>query len=220
MSTQQSNSCWKRNKILIFLQRFVSLNEAPNQKHYFPIFMIILCLVHILIHLLICLDIRWKDQHFEDILVLRLNFFVPCMRPTSAHIRSLVHHCKPLRNNVTCSYGADLERICSSFLFPHQLWRMLTCNLLHQKTFHLISTISKQLLLGIPLERKYGFYRIFNLYWLSELAASLYCSLKDAELRNVNENESFEYYSFLCFSLFSECGSFRCVVRHAFILYY
>lgn len=185
MDTRQSNSCLKQNKIILLLRRFILLDEISNKKHSFPIFMIILCLLHVLIHLLLRLDIQWKGQRFENILLELFNFYVPCMRPTPAYIRSLVRPCYPFRKNMTCYYSDELEKTCSSFMFPHQLWRLFTCNLLHQRTFHLLSTLSKQILVGIPLERKHGSCRMFIVYWLSELGASLYCSLKDADSRNV-----------------------------------
>lgn len=183
-NSRSSNFYLKRNKILLFLQRFVSLDQTSNEQHFFPIFMIILCLVHILIHILLCVNIQWKDQRLEEILLDLFNFYVPCMRPTPAFIRSLTRECFPFVKNITCNYDEQLKVACSSFMFPHQLWRMFTCNLLHQKTFHLLSTLSKQILVGIPLERRYGSCHLFTVYWLAELGASLYCSLKNADARN------------------------------------
>ena len=46
---------------------------------------------------------------------------------------------------------------------------------------HVLSILSKQLLYGIPLERKYGSVRVAVIYWLSELGASLSFMLKNKE---------------------------------------
>jgi membrane associated rhomboid family serine protease len=95
------------------------------------------------------------------------------MRPTSHHIRTRIVRCHQSMKNQTCYYDDVVKYMCFSFMYPHQIWRMITVNLLHMTWLHLLSNLLVQLLQGIPLERKYGSGYIVVIYWLSGLAASL-----------------------------------------------
>ena len=114
-----------------------------------------------------------KGQHFLLHLYNLLMFFVPCMRPTPGEIHFRIISCKPSMANTTCYYDDQVKKICFSFLYPYQLWRVVTVNLLHVTWFHLLSDFSKQLFYGILLGRKYGSFRIVIVYWLSNTGSCL-----------------------------------------------
>ncbi len=171
----------KKNNICSWLRPIVTLDDVSNEKHYRPVFIIIMCILHIFIHLLRYINISWRGENFSYILFGFLKFFVPCMRPTPDDIRMRIVSCIASRENTTCYYEDELKTMCFSFMYPHQLWRMVTVNLLHASWFHLLSNLSKQLLYGILLERKYGSVRIAVIYWLSNLGASLNFMLMDRE---------------------------------------
>jgi membrane associated rhomboid family serine protease len=171
----------ERNSICSRLRRIVNLDDVPNQKHYRPVFVIVMCLLHISIYLSTYINIRWRGQKFMFNLLDLFRFFVPCMRPTPDNIRILLVTCHPSVQNKTCSYDDELKKMCFTFMYPHQLWRMLTVNLLHINWFHLVANLLQQLLYGIPLERKYGSARIAAIYWLAELSSSLCFMLKNRE---------------------------------------
>jgi hypothetical protein len=118
-------------------------------------------------------QITWNGQDFERSLTDLFMFFLPCMRPTAHHIRIGVTSCNPRMKNITCSYDDELKSLCFSFMYPHQLWRMFTVNLIHVYFLHLFSNLFSQCLYGITLERKYGSARIAVIYWLSDVGASL-----------------------------------------------
>jgi membrane associated rhomboid family serine protease len=168
-STQQNSVC-------LWLRRIFTLNDVPNQKRHRPVFIIVMCILHIFIHLLTYIDINWRDKNSALILLDLFMFFVPCMRPTPDHIRTLIVACNPSMENTTCYYDDELKKICFSFMYPHQLWRFVTVNLLHISLVHLLSGLLRQLLYGILLEHKYGSVRLAVIYWLSDLGASL-CSM-------------------------------------------
>ncbi|CAF1304613.1 unnamed protein product [Adineta steineri] len=162
----------KKNIVHLWLQRIFTLDDEPNEKHYYPIFIIFMSVLHISIHLLIYINSRSKDPSLSRSLYDIGSRSVPCMRPT----RNILLHpvsCKLSNQNNTCYYDDVLRETCFSFMYPHQLWRMITSNLLHGDWTHLSSNVFTQLLWGIPLERKYGSIRIVIIYWLCTLSASL-----------------------------------------------
>jgi hypothetical protein len=163
----------KKNTVCLWFRRILTLDDVPNQKHHRPVFIIIMCILQISIHLLTYIKISWKGQNFALSLYFLCMFFVPCMRPTPHDIRIRIVSCKSSMKNATCYYDDELKNICFSFMYPHQLWRMVTVNLLHMTWVHLLSNNSKLLLQGILLERKYGSIHVAVLYWLSNLGASL-----------------------------------------------
>jgi membrane associated rhomboid family serine protease len=171
----------KKYSAWLCLRCLVILDDAPNQKYHRPIFIIIMCILHIFIHLSTYTNMDWRGQNFAFTLFNLFKFYMPCMRPTPDGIRIRIVNCNPSMKNTTCYYDNELKKICFSFMYPHQLWRMITVNLLHMSSFHLLATLSKQLLYGILLERKYGSVRIAVIYWLSELGASLGFMLKNRE---------------------------------------
>jgi membrane associated rhomboid family serine protease len=85
--------------------------------------------------------------------------------------------------NETCHYDDVLKHMCFSFTYPHQIWRMITVNLLHFRWLHLLSNLLAQLVQGIPLERKYGSARVAVIYWLSGLGASLSLAVTNRRTR-------------------------------------
>ena len=44
----------------------------------------------------------------------------------------------------------------------HQGWRLITCNWLHGGVFHLLANMLSLLVIGIRLEREFGFSMCFN----------------------------------------------------------
>jgi membrane associated rhomboid family serine protease len=169
----------KKNSVCLWLRRIVNLDDVPNQKHHRPVFIIVMCILHVFIYLSTYINISWKDQSFAFSLYHLCMFFVPCMRPTSHNIRIHIVRCKPSMENATCYYDDVLKNLCFSFMYPHQMWRMITVNLLHISWYHLLSNLLKQFLYGIPLERKYGSARVAVIYWLSNLGAVLSFMLKN-----------------------------------------
>jgi membrane associated rhomboid family serine protease len=95
------------------------------------------------------------------------------MRPTPQDIRTDIVSCEQSMKNRTCYYDDVLKDMCFSFMYPHQLWRMITANLLHMDWLHLLSNLLGQLIQGIPLECKYGSVSVAIIYWLSTLGANL-----------------------------------------------
>ncbi|CAF1438851.1 unnamed protein product [Adineta steineri] len=176
----QSPVFTKQNTVCLRIRRFFTLDVLPNEKHYYPIFIFIISIIHIFIHLTTYINIEWKDQRFIYSLYDLWIYFIPCMRPIPYDIRMLTVNYTSSIQNVTCYYGDELKHICSSFLYPYQLWRMFTVNLIHSNWLHLLVNLSKQLLFGILLERKYGSFRIVIVYWLSNVGAILCAMLEDS----------------------------------------
>jgi membrane associated rhomboid family serine protease len=171
----------KKNAVCSYLQRIFNFDDVPNQKHHRPIFIIIMCILHVFIHLLTYINIGSNGRSFDIPLYHLCMFYVPCMRPTPHDIRIRIVRCKPWMKNVTCHYDDILKNMCFSFMYPHQLWRVITFNLLHMTLLHLLVNLAYQCLYGILLERKYGSACVFVIYWLSDLGASLSFMLIDAE---------------------------------------
>lgn len=59
----------------------------------------------------------------------------------------------------------------------HQGWRLITCNWLHAGLFHILANMLSLLVIGIRLEREFGFVRIGLLYAISGLGGSMLSSL-------------------------------------------
>ncbi|UJR17347.1 hypothetical protein I4U23_004242 [Adineta vaga] len=163
----------KKHTVRLWLRRILTLDTALNENHYLPIFIIVVSILHIIIFLTTYLDVFWKEQPFAYSLRDLWMFFLPCMRPTSNNDRMVNITCGSSIHNWTCYYDEALRNKCFSFLYPHQLWRLITVNFVHLSWLHLLFNISRQLLLGILLERKYGSMRIFLIYWISNVGASL-----------------------------------------------
>ncbi|UJR17344.1 hypothetical protein I4U23_004239 [Adineta vaga] len=164
-----------------FYSRFrqiFTLATVPNEKHYRPVFIIIMSTLHILIHLTILVGIGRKHRVISSLLINLWMLFLPCMRPTPSHILMRTVKCDSWARNTTCYYDDALKNLCSTFLYPHQLWRMVTVNFVHFNWLHLLFNVSRQVLLGILLERKYGSMRIFVAYWISNIGASLFALIK------------------------------------------
>ncbi len=171
-STKKTGRCF-------WIRRITNINDGSNEKHHQPVFIIFMCILHIFIHLFKYVKITWNGQDFEQSLTNLFMIFLPCMRTTPDHIRIGVASCNPPMKNTTCSYDDELKSICFSFMYPHQLWRMITVNLLHTHPIHLFMNLLAQCLQGIPLECKYGTVRIVVIYWLSNVGASLSFMLKN-----------------------------------------
>ncbi|XP_059667831.1 RHOMBOID-like protein 1 [Cornus florida] len=59
----------------------------------------------------------------------------------------------------------------------HQGWRLITCMWLHGGVFHLLANMLSLLVIGIRLEREFGFVRIGLLYLISGFGGSLLSAL-------------------------------------------
>jgi membrane associated rhomboid family serine protease len=174
---QQSST--KRSSISSWFQRIITLDDIPNQKHYRPVFIIVMSILHVFMYLLTYINTSWRDQDFALTLFDLCKFFVPCMRPTPHDIRIRIVSCHRSMINETCYYDDVLKHMCFSFTYPHKKWRMVTVNLLHLRWLHIISNLVAQLLIGIPLERKYGSVRVAVVYWLSDFGSSLSSMMKN-----------------------------------------
>ena len=171
-----------KGSVCMWLRLIVTLDDASNQKRHRPLFIIVMCVIHISIHLTTYINMEWRGRNLTFTLHDLFKFFVPCMRPTPDNIRTRIVSCNHLMKNATCYYDDELKGMCFHFMYPYQLWRTVTVNLFHINWLHLSSNLLKQLLYGIPLERKYGSVRVAVIYWLSELGASLSCMLKNREI--------------------------------------
>lgn len=172
-------------------------HDAPNEKHHRPVFIIIMCILHVFIHLLIYSITRWHDGYVGRSLSNLGMVFVPCMRPTPDYTLNHTVSCGFESMNTICSYDAELRRVCFSFMYPYQLWRMITVNLLHANFLHLFFNTLAQCMHGIPLECKYGPIRIFVIYWLSNIGASLCFMIINPEKSTfLDRDESINFYVF------------------------
>ena len=172
ISTTKTSKCF-------WIRRFFNITDGSNQKQQWPVFTIFMCILHISIYLLTHVKMLWNGKDFEESLTNLLMFYLPCMRPTLPHIWFDVASCDPSIENMTCSYDDMLKSKCFSFMYPHQLWRWITVNLIHTFFVHLLSNLLSQCLYGIILECKYGSARIIVIYWLSNLGAFLRFALAD-----------------------------------------
>ncbi|CAF1153477.1 unnamed protein product [Adineta steineri] len=134
------------------------------------------------------------------------------MRPTSDDNRMRKASFEPATENHTITYDEHMKYICFSFLYPHQLWRMITVNLIHMGWFHLLSNLSKQLMYGILLERKYGSVRVITLYWLSEFGASLNSMLSGS--RNFGVGSSGAIFGVMLFFIVERFSAMKNNVNH------
>ncbi len=166
-------SATKKYTISSWFQRLFTLDNSSNEEQHHPVFIIIMSMVHVIMYLLTHLKTSWKGQRFGLTLFDLFQFFVPCMQPASHDIRIRIVSCHSSMTNVTCHYDDVLKYKCFSFMYPHQLWRLLTVNFCHLNWLHLLSNLLAQLLQGIPLERKHGSVRVIGVYWLADVGASL-----------------------------------------------
>ena len=173
----------KKYPISWWLRRILTLDGIPHQKNHRPVFIICMSILHVFMYLLTFIDSKWRGQKVVYTLFDLCKFFVPCMRPTPYDIRIRIVNCEQSMGNGTCHYDDVLKHMCFSFTYPHQIWRMVSVNLLHTDWLHLLSNLLAQLVQGIPLERKYGSIRTAVIYWLSDLGASLSFMLKHAKER-------------------------------------
>ncbi|KAK9985272.1 hypothetical protein SO802_030223 [Lithocarpus litseifolius] len=65
----------------------------------------------------------------------------------------------------------------SKVVHGHQGWRLITCNWLHAGLFHILANMLSLLVIGIRLEREFGFVRIGLLYAISGLGGSVLSAL-------------------------------------------
>ncbi|KAL8208479.1 hypothetical protein R6Q57_007891 [Mikania cordata] len=65
----------------------------------------------------------------------------------------------------------------SKVVHDHQGWRLITCIWLHGGLFHLLANMLSLLVIGIRLEREFGFIRIGLLYVISGFGGSLLSAL-------------------------------------------
>ena len=165
-----------------WFQRIITLDDSSNQKHHRSVFIIVMSILHVFIHFSTYTNINWGGQHFVSVLFQFCQLCIPCVRPTPQHIRTRIVNCPRTMTNETCHYDDVLKDICFSFIYPYQIWRLLTVNLFHIPWLHLLSNLLAQLLSGVPLERKYGSLCVIVIYWLSGLGASLILVIESRQL--------------------------------------
>lgn len=175
----ESSTSISTNKICLCCLAIINLDTTSSQQHHYPIFIIIMCILHGFTHLCTYIKFSQTDQSFHLTLIDIFQFFVPCMRPTPVNTRIRTVYCHLTIGNQSCLYDDILKNTCYSFMYPHQLWRFVTGNLVHVDWIHLLANISQQLLYGIPLERRYGSFLIIVIYWLSEFGSSLSFMVKN-----------------------------------------
>ncbi|CAF1125091.1 unnamed protein product [Adineta steineri] len=212
----QSPVSTKQNTVCLRFRRFFTLDVLPNEKHYYPVFIIIMSIIHISVHLTTYINIQWRDQDFKDSLNDLWMYYIPCMRPTPYDIRMRIVNCTSAIQNITCYYGDELKHKCFSFLYPHQLWRMVTVNLIHAHWLHLLINLSKQLLLGILLERKYGSFRIVIVYWLSNMGGILCLMLEDSRKSGIGASGAI--YGLLLFFTVERLNAMKTNIDHRLLI--
>ena len=173
----------KRGKVCSGLLRIVNIDNVPNQKHHRTVFIAAISSLNIFIHLLTHINVSWQGRPFRYALCYIFMFCIPCMRPASDTTRLLNVDCNSLESNKTCYYDDRLREMCSSFMYPYQLWRFFTASLFHMVWYHLVINVSKQALYGFLLERKYGTIRVSIIYWLSAFSSCLTFMLEHREAR-------------------------------------
>ena len=163
-STRKTSTTYSKCRNFLFV--------FDGKKQHRPIFILLISLIHLIMYFLVSNDIR-TIRPFSVFKLFKLGkFYLPCMRPSPEEIRTAKVPCFSWLKDSECLYDDVLQRTCSSFLYPHQLWRFFTVNFFHLTWLHLLSNLSIQLVQGIPLERKYGSWRIILVYWISGLGAS------------------------------------------------
>lgn len=169
-----------------WFQRITSLDDSSNQKHHRSVFIIVMSILHVFIYFSTYINISWKGQNFVLTLLEFCQLHIPCVGPAPQYIRTRIVSCPRTMTNVTCYYDDVLKDTCFSFIYPYQIWRLLTVNLFHTQWLHLLSNLLAQLLSGVPLERKYGSLRVAVIYWLSGLGASLILVITSTLTRKCN----------------------------------
>ncbi|CAF1387037.1 unnamed protein product [Adineta steineri] len=208
----QSPVSTKQNTVCLRIRRFFSVDVLPNEKHYYPLFIIIMSIIHIFIHFTTYINIQWRDQDFKHSLHDLWRYYIPCMRPLPYDIRMHIVNCTLSIQNATCYYDDELKHKCFSFLYPHQLWRMFTVNLIHADWFHLLLNLLRQLLFGILLERKYGSFRIVIVYWLSNVGAILCAMLEDSRKGGIGASGAI--YGLLLFFIIERLNAMKTNIDH------
>lgn len=69
--------------------------------------------------------------------------------------------------------GLDVNKV----VHGHQAWRLFTCIWLHGGVFHLLANMLSLLIIGIRLEREFGFVRIGLLYIIAGVGGSVMSAL-------------------------------------------
>ncbi|VAH72352.1 unnamed protein product [Triticum turgidum subsp. durum] len=59
----------------------------------------------------------------------------------------------------------------------HEWWRLITCTWLHAGVIHILANMLSLLMIGIRLEKEFGFLRIGTLYVISGVGGSLLSAL-------------------------------------------
>lgn len=180
----------------------INLNDKKPYKKSYPIFIILISIIHLFIYLLTLINININKRNLGEILFDILKFFVPCMKPTNDLIRYKIINSFKIKENQTYYYDDILKSKCFYFTYPYQLWRMITLNLIHIDLLHLSSNLLTQLIQGILLEYKYGTFHIFIIYWISQLAATLSFTLKHIGGCNIifiYIFKNFVYFIFSCY---------------------
>ncbi|CAF1067806.1 unnamed protein product [Rotaria magnacalcarata] len=172
-SVKVAHTASKKCSLFTWFRRLFTLDNLPNQKQHFPVFIITMSILHIVILLLTYVTRTGDVRRFILALYRFGRLYVPCMRPTVDHIRVHSVPCKTFIKGDMCSYDDLIKQECFSFAYPHQIWRMITVSFLHSNWLHLVSNLSAQLIQGIPIERKHGTPYTLVIYWLSGMGASL-----------------------------------------------
>lgn len=168
----QTPSSAKKSPVFRWFQRLFILNERADPQQHRPIFIVMMSTIHVLVYFLISTDIHPRPWPFTMKLFHLGKFYLPCMQAASGEVRTRPISCPSWMMKKTCYYDLALQHTCTPFLYPHQFWRFFTVNLFHLTWLHLLCNLSIQLIQGIPLERKYGPFRLAMIYWLSGLGAS------------------------------------------------
>ncbi|XP_060201937.1 RHOMBOID-like protein 1 isoform X1 [Lycium barbarum] len=79
----------------------------------------------------------------------------------------------PSSNTLEKMGALDVNKV----VHEHQGWRLFTCMWLHGGVFHLLANMLSLLVIGIRLEREFGFVRIGLLYIIAGLGGSLFSAL-------------------------------------------
>ncbi|XP_009758866.1 RHOMBOID-like protein 1 [Nicotiana tabacum] len=79
----------------------------------------------------------------------------------------------PSSNTLEKMGALDVNKV----VHGHEGWRLITCMWLHGGVFHLLANMLSLIVIGIRLEREFGFVRIGLLYIIAGLGGSLFSAL-------------------------------------------
>ncbi|CAF1145845.1 unnamed protein product [Adineta steineri] len=165
-----------------WLKKFF-IDEAHRESHtHIPVFIILISIVEMALLIYTIIDNKGLSSMSDNpmagpssvTLIRNGAKYVPCMKSTQENYLNETINCQ--YNSQTCTYEECLRYLCNAQNFkgfPYQIYRFLIPIFLHVGIIHLIINLIGQLVIGIPLERKFGLIRIGIIYILSGIGGIL-----------------------------------------------